>query len=114
MKISYTVVVRFVNLTNTFRFNCLANGLPIYFGIESQFDRVDDILIELLQIDTFAILAHGIFCVLKYRIIGYKAKIIILDACRTQLNLRGSSPDFAPIYAPQGSIIAFLILNISF
>lgn len=36
-----------------------------------------------------------------------KTKIIILDACRTQLNVRGSSPYFGPILAPQGAIIAF-------
>ena len=36
-----------------------------------------------------------------------KTKIIILDACRTQLNVRGGSQFFAPILAPQGSIIAF-------
>ena len=37
----------------------------------------------------------------------FKTKVIILDACRSQLNIRGSSPSFAPILAPQGSIIAF-------
>lgn len=36
-----------------------------------------------------------------------KTKIIILDACRSELKIRGTRKDFAPIVAPQGSIIAF-------
>lgn len=36
-----------------------------------------------------------------------QTKIIILDACRETLGYRGTFQDFAPISAPQGSIIAF-------
>lgn len=36
-----------------------------------------------------------------------QTKIVILDACRENLNNRGGIMDFAPISAPQGSIIAF-------
>lgn len=36
-----------------------------------------------------------------------QTKIVILDACRENLNNRGGIMDFAPILAPQGSIIAF-------
>jgi hypothetical protein len=36
-----------------------------------------------------------------------KTKIIILDACRKELGIRGKGHDFAPMIAPQGSIIAF-------
>ena len=40
---------------------------------------------------------------------GYidKTKVFIFDACRTNINDRGSNRGFAPIYAPRGSIIAF-------
>lgn len=34
-------------------------------------------------------------------------KIVILDACRETLGYRGAFQDFAPISAPQGSVIAF-------
>lgn len=36
-----------------------------------------------------------------------KTKVIIFDACRDTLNNRGASKNFAPVLAPQGSIIAF-------
>lgn len=36
-----------------------------------------------------------------------KIKVIILDACRDTLNNRGAFKSFAPVLAPQGSIIAF-------
>ena len=36
-----------------------------------------------------------------------QTKVVILDACRENLGLRGSFQTFAPISAPQGSIIAF-------
>lgn len=36
-----------------------------------------------------------------------KTKVIILDACRDTLNNRGAVESFAPVLAPQGSIIAF-------
>lgn len=36
-----------------------------------------------------------------------KTKIIILDACRSTLNNRGIHKGFAPVLAPQGTIIAF-------
>ena len=36
-----------------------------------------------------------------------KIKVIILDACRDTLNNRGTTKNFAPVLAPQGSIIAF-------
>lgn len=36
-----------------------------------------------------------------------KTKVIILDACRSIIGVRGSGYDFAPMVAPQGSIIAF-------
>lgn len=36
-----------------------------------------------------------------------QTKIIILDACRETLGYRGTSQDFAPVLAPQGSLVAF-------
>lgn len=36
-----------------------------------------------------------------------KTKIFVFDACRTVLNDRGTTRGFAPLLAPQGSIIAF-------
>ena len=36
-----------------------------------------------------------------------KTKVVILDACRKELGIRGTGRDFAPMVAPQGSIIAF-------
>lgn len=36
-----------------------------------------------------------------------QTKIIILDACRDNLGTRGTANGFAPILAPQGSVIAF-------
>lgn len=36
-----------------------------------------------------------------------KIKVIILDACRYTLDSRGAFQNFAPVLAPQGSIIAF-------
>lgn len=36
-----------------------------------------------------------------------QTKIVILDACRENLGYRGSFLDFAPVSAPQGSVIAF-------
>ena len=36
-----------------------------------------------------------------------KTKVVILDACRKELGIRGVGRDFAPMVAPQGSIIAF-------
>ena len=36
-----------------------------------------------------------------------QTKIVILDACRETLGYRGSFQDFAPVSAPQGSVIAF-------
>lgn len=36
-----------------------------------------------------------------------KTKIIILDACRSTLGIRGRGNNFSPMVAPQGSIIAF-------
>ncbi len=36
-----------------------------------------------------------------------KTKIFIFDACRNVLNVRGTLKGFAPVLAPQGSIIAF-------
>lgn len=36
-----------------------------------------------------------------------QTKIVIMDACRETLGYRGSFQDFAPVSAPQGSVIAF-------
>lgn len=36
-----------------------------------------------------------------------KTKVFIFDACRNVLNVRGTLKGFAPVLAPQGSIIAF-------
>lgn len=36
-----------------------------------------------------------------------QTKIVILDACRESLGYRGTFQDFAPVSAPQGSVIAF-------
>lgn len=36
-----------------------------------------------------------------------KTKVFVFDACRTALNSRGTIRSFAPLLAPQGSIIAF-------
>lgn len=36
-----------------------------------------------------------------------QTKIVVLDACRALLGYRGTFHDFAPISAPQGSVIAF-------
>ena len=36
-----------------------------------------------------------------------QTKIVVLDACRETLGYRGSFQDFAPVSAPQGSVIAF-------
>lgn len=36
-----------------------------------------------------------------------KPKILILDACRKSAGFRGTSPSFAPVLAPQGTIIAY-------
>ena len=36
-----------------------------------------------------------------------QTKIVILDACRETLGYRGGFQDFAPVLAPQGSVIAF-------
>lgn len=36
-----------------------------------------------------------------------QTKIVILDACRETLGYRGTFQDFAPVSAPQGSVIAF-------
>lgn len=36
-----------------------------------------------------------------------QTKIVILDACREIIGHRGAMKDFAPVSAPQGSVIAF-------
>lgn len=48
VEITDTVVVGFVNLTDTFSLDGFFYCLSIYFGIKSQLDRVNNVFIELV------------------------------------------------------------------
>ena len=61
MEISNLIGIRFINLPDALVFNCFLYRLTIYFRIESQFNRIYDIIVKLLQRNFTTVRFHRAF-----------------------------------------------------
>ena len=70
VEIANAVVVGLVNLTKAFRLYRLAQVLTVNLRVERQFYRVNEILVERIQVYTPAVLHHCRFNVTVYFFVG--------------------------------------------
>ena len=77
VKVANSVVVCLVNLAQALSLNSLPDSLTVDFGIESQFYRVDNVLVEAIEIDVPPILQHSCSDMLIYVFVGDEAEIVV-------------------------------------
>lgn len=78
MKISNTVSIGLVDLSETFICYSLLDRLTINFSIESKFDRIYNVFIELIKRYFTSISLYGLFDMFIYIFIGNEAKVIFM------------------------------------